>query len=705
MNLPNTTNGMAGGKKIAVAASGFFRQIRDHGIVSARLKMQILDRAGKPATLLALTVFCLALTSASAQTNYYSANGAEYAIVGALPGDQVSPDVAISTNGGYLVWADNVTDGSSWGIRASKLDSTLSGTLGTFRVNVDGNGPQENPHVALLPNGGAVFVWQGGKQGFQHIYARFLDSNGTFLGGADTLVNSATNNYQLSPAVTVLPNGNVVIVWQSFNQAGVNTMADIYGQIFTSTGTNIGSEFLVNQFTAYNQRAAAVAAQPNGGFIVTWVSEQQRVIAPALGSGGGQVSFSTISVPSTDIYARYYNATGSPLANEFLVNTDNKPCANPSLAVAADGSYLFTWTARDLSNVTNGLDIYARPYNNAGIGGSVVYVNSRIYGDEFVSKVSAIGQDFLITWTSLGQDGSREGVYGRHLHNNGAYNSGEFLINTTTVSQQMNPCVASDGNSQFIVAWRSFTGIANGFDLYAQRYLNMQVGLPAMSAPYVWAPFVVSSNVYQPRLVITWAPLMGISVANYEVYVNGSSTASAIVTSNQWVMTSANGLAASTTNSFRVDYVTTDGRRSPISPAGIGATWSMAGSWGGIPFDWMKIYYGDLVFSFVNGVPTYNWPPPDKAAIAGGMILSDIFLSGGSPLNSNSWLKQTLTRTVQGFFLNWNTTPGATYQVWVKTNLTSPWSNYGAPRFASGGVDSINVGGGSASYFQIQLLR
>ena len=31
------------------------------------------------------------------QTNYYATNGTEYAIVGSLPGDQVYPDVAVTT--------------------------------------------------------------------------------------------------------------------------------------------------------------------------------------------------------------------------------------------------------------------------------------------------------------------------------------------------------------------------------------------------------------------------------------------------------------------------------------------------------------------------------------------------------------------------------------------------------------------------------
>ena len=45
-----------------------------------------------------------------------------------------------------------------------------------------------------------------------------------------------------------------------------------------------------------------------------------------------------------------------------------------------------------------------------------------------------------------------------------------------------------------------------------------------MSAPFVYAPFTLSNNVYQPQLLVTWPVLLGISVSNYEVYVDGAGT-------------------------------------------------------------------------------------------------------------------------------------------------------------------------------------
>ena len=117
------------------------------------------------------------------------------------PGDQMFPDVALSTNGGFVVWQDNYTDGDGCGISARRLDPTLSGTLGSFRVNAIGAGNQQNPRVALLKNGGAVFVWQGGAPGAQHIFARFLTQTNTFVGTNDLQVSAFAQNFQAAPAV------------------------------------------------------------------------------------------------------------------------------------------------------------------------------------------------------------------------------------------------------------------------------------------------------------------------------------------------------------------------------------------------------------------------------------------------------------------------------------------------------------------------
>jgi len=641
------------------------------------------------------------------QTNYYRTNGTEYAIIGSLPGDQVFPDVAVTPSGGFAVWQDNITDGSGWGVSARRLDSTLSGTLSTFRVNVQGTNDQENPRVALLKNGGAAFVWQGGKPSYQHIYARFLTPTNTFLTTTDLVVGTFTNNFQINPAVAVLNNSNVVLVWASFNQAGPSSLLDVYGQILSQTGQKVGTNFLVNQFTNYNQRTPAIAALKNGGFVVAWVSEQERAFLNYSGfDNTNGTSPNLVGLPSVDIYAQLYNGSGVAQGKEFLVDTNAlNPCANPSVAATADGSFMVAWGGRDMVNPTNGWDIYARTFSSAGVGGATALVNTHLPGNQYAPHLSVIGGDYLVVWTSLGQDGSREGVYGRFVHEDGSPVGGEFRVNTTTASQQMQPAVASDGVNQFLVVWTGFTLSPNSFDLYAQRYANVSAILQAMSAPFVYTPFTLSNGVYQPQLQISWPTLLGISVSNYEVYVDGAASPMAVTASNVWTMTAANGLTTNSTHSFQVDYVTTDGRRSPLSPSVSGTTWS-GQSWGGIPFEWMTEYYGNLTVTFNDNNIVYNWLSPNTPVTPGGPTLRQIFLSGSNPLDSSTWLQTALTRTSQGLFLSWNTQPGFTYQVQVTTNFTS-WSVVpnASARFAAGASDSINVGGGGAGYYRVLLLR
>ncbi|HXE41411.1 MAG TPA: hypothetical protein VN516_00195, partial [Candidatus Baltobacteraceae bacterium] len=397
-----------------------------------------------------------------AQTNYFGTNGTQYAIVGQMPGDQVWPDVAARTNGGFVVWQDNATDGSGWGVSARKLDNTLSGALSAFRVNATGTNDQENARVAMLKNGGAIFTWQGGREGFQHIYARFLSPSNTFLTTTDIVVSLPVNNFQVNPAIAVLNNSNVVVVWSSFNEASSNSMQDVYGQIFTPDGQKSGGEFLINQFTAYNQRTPAIASLPDGGFVVVWVSEQQRTIA---GTNSAFTPASGILTQSVDIYGRLFDHSGSPTGNEFLINADFNPCANPAVAATTGGSYAVAWGARNMTNATNSWDVYARSFSGATANNAVTRINVNLYGDQYRPRISSVGSELFIIWTSLAQDGSREGVFGRYLHLDGSLIGNELCINTTTAGSQMHPVLASDNSGQFVAVWTSYTGNPYHFDL------------------------------------------------------------------------------------------------------------------------------------------------------------------------------------------------------------------------------------------------
>jgi hypothetical protein len=595
----------------------------------------------------------------------------------------------LRTNGGFLVWEDNITDGYGLGVSAMRLDSSFSGSMAPFRVNVTATYDQERPQVSLLNSGGAAFVWQGGKEGFQHIYARLLSNTNTWLSTTDIVVNAVSTKYQANAAIATLTNGNVVVVYNSLNQYATNSLQDVYGQILSPTGAKVGSEFLINQFTSYNQRAPKVAALKSGGFVVVWVSEQER--SGNMDNPSAAFLYSPTNKASVDIFARLYNSSGTAVAGEFLVNANFEACANPAVAVGSDGGFMVVWSQKNIGIPQFSWDIYARPFSSAGVGGTVVLANGYQYGDQYLPNVSALGTDYLVVWTSLAQDGSREGVYGRVLRNNGTPAATEMRINTTTMSQQIHPVVGSDGFSRYVAVWSSFVGGAGSFDLYAQRYVNTSQPLLPMNPPYVYVPFVVVSNVYQPQIQVSWPFQSGLPIDHYEVYVDGSLTPAASLTNNTWTLT---GIAPNSTHSFQVAYVTFDTRRSPLSGSAVATTWMGTIYGGALPVEWVAAYYG-------YGNP---WPPLNVPLVPGGPTLMQVFLSGGNPLDPSTWLRTQLVSSPQGYFLTWNPHPGFTYQIQSSSNL-STWSNYGQPRLAAGTTDSYYVGGHTAAYYRVLLMR
>lgn len=647
--------------------------------------MSLLRRVCKTLGVLGLAVAFPALVSGQS-TNYYASEGGEYLPAGSLPGDQINPALAVSASGGYLVWQDNITDGSGLGISAVQLDATFSPIYGNFRVNVQGSNDQENAQVALLNGGGAAFVWQGGVQGFQHIYARFLSASNLWVTG-DVMVNTATNYYQANPAIATLTNGNVIITWASYGQDNADGFQGVYAQILTPAGQKIGGEFLVNQFTPFNQRTPAVAAFPNGNFIIAWVSEKERStnVIPVNGATLQATNNAIVaSTNSIDIYARTFSSSGAALTNEFLVNTSNNPCANPAVAVASDGTYTIAWSQLDVQVPNNGWDIWARQFNGANIGGSVERVNTQLYGDQYRPEISSLGTEYMVVWTSMAQDGSREGVFGQFLSETGVPLGGEIMVNTTTLNSQIYPCVASDGVGRFLTAWSSYVGGVDSMDLVAQRYSTSQQPLSPPGAPIV-------SAVDSYTLSVTWAPIDGFSVAYWNLFVDSSATAFQ-VTNIYWV---DGNYEPNQTHSFQLQYVLTDGQVSPLSTVSYGTTWGNDKNHDGLPDNWQSMYWG---------TNSANWPPPNShLGGPNGPTVLQVFLWGANPLVPSTWLVTSISNSPEGWFLSWNTVPGNVYQVQTSTNLGT-WSNLGVPRFAAGTNDSIYLGLTYQGFFQITRL-
>lgn len=627
-----------------------------------------MSRAGLRTAVYAGT--CMVALAVAGQPAY-SPRGSEFRITESLIGDQVQPQMALEANGGYLVWQDNATDGDGLGISAQAVDSNFAPKASAFRVNQQAAGDQENPQVVLLKNGGAAFIWQGGPVGSQKIYARFLSPDGSFA-TEDLQVNTFQTATLSRPALVAMADGSLLAVWSSEGQDG--SMQGIYGQKLSEQGVKMGPEFQVNQFANYNQRSPAAASLNGEQALVVWISEQQRFL------------------DSVDVYGRVYDSNGSPVGNEFLINASTNLCAHPRVS-AQGNNFVVVWSenfglSRGDEAATNSWDILSRVITReGGVAALPVKVNSFTYGDQYIPQVTASGEKGLVVWTSLGQDGSWEGIYGRFLSSTGQPLEDEFQINTRTLNSQFQPCVGAGQAGQFLVVWSSYMGGAASFDLFAQAY-QTEAGpgnLPKPSVPYV---FPLS----QSRLSVAWPEIGSYPVKNYGLFID-SQAEPILVTSNYYVISQ---LAPGSSHTVRLNYTTTDSRSSELSDPASATTWGEDLNGDGLPDDWQGQFWGPK---------SDDWPSSKTDTDLDGASNFKEFLAGTSPVNAQSVLKTWLETNSQGCRLLWNTQPGLVYQVQVSSGLTE-WANLAMPRLATGSEDSISISpSSSASYYRIIRLR
>ncbi len=594
----------------------------------------------------------------------FSPQGGEFGVAGALRGDQTKARVSVKKDGSYLVWQDNATDGDGLGVSARRLDANFNPTFSPFRVNEMGAGDQELPQVTQLKEGGAAFVWQSAPFGVKRIVARFLDAQGKFLTGD---VPVSPDNGQ-SAAVASTEDGGVVVSWSNLGSDG--SLFGVYAQKLSGAGQKLGDPILVNQTTKSSQKSSTVIALPDGRILVAWVSEQQR------------------SEGSSDIFMRLLNADLSPVTGELRVNRSTDICSNPTLLVSSTGGVVVAWSQRDTEKSSAGWDVSARGVDpNTLALGEENKCNTTVVGDQYAPQLSVVGSEVFVCWTSFGQDGSREGIYGRFISAAGltAGAGVEFLVNTTTRNQQLHPSVGSDATGKLLVVWSSFSGVSSGFDLVAQRYSRNSLPLEAPGAPIVNA---VSSS----RVSVTWPEVVGLGSVMYEIYVDNGSVP--IDVKENFFLSAP--LAPRSSISFKLAYRLADGRHSPPSGAGRGVTWGEDANSDGLPDDWQESHFGR---------DSANWPGSLEDSDGDGASNIREFLAGTDPIVKGSVLRTRIEKTPQGPRLVWNTQAGLVYQVQT-SKMLGHWENMSGARFAAEKSDSVPMPGGAAQgYFRVIRLK
>jgi hypothetical protein len=433
--------------------------------------------------------------------------GSEFQVNTYTANNQGLPYIAMNGGGKFVVaWQSDGQDGDGYGIYAQRYNKAGKPMGPEFQVNVSTTNDQTNPSVAMDASGNFIIAWQsdGQDEDGYGIYAHRYDSLGNPVGS-----EFQVNTYSLR-SMAMNANGNFVIVWQAIKCDGViipNCRDYIYAQRYDSAGNPVGSEFQVNNNTTNDQINPSVAIDANGNFVIAWnsyfastnpygiygniyavscssygcssskdvasTSDYQTNPSVAMDVSGNfvivwskKISTWNPFVYHYDVYARQYDSLGNSVGSEFQVNTDS---GQATVAMDASGNFVIAWTSAGQDG--DGYVVYAQRYDDTGnLIESEFQVNTSTPNAESSSVAMDASGNFVIAWTSDRQDGDGYGIYAQRFDKLGNRAGSEFQVNTYTTNNQQSPSVAMDASNNFVIAWTSDGQDGDGYGIYARRF-------------------------------------------------------------------------------------------------------------------------------------------------------------------------------------------------------------------------------------------
>lgn len=392
----------------------------------------------------------------------------EFRVSTSTTADWSAPSVTTLTDGGFVVtWHSSSGGVSGNDIYGRRFDASgnpvqredENGNIvnNEFLINTETWNHQETPDITALADGGFLVTWMslGHDMSDRGIYGQRFDSLGNAVqrdDGNDGLENnefqidSDVNNSQLTPVIAALADGGFVVAWESYTQDGSGY--GVYGQRFDASdnpfqrsdgnGGLENDEFLINTETAVHQYQPSITALNDGGFVVAWLSY-------------------SLETNSNDIYGQRFDASGNPVQrsgsngvlenDEFLINTEtNGSQSSPDITALADGGFVVTWVSNDQDGSSYNIhgqrfgadgNPVQRDDGTGGLENNELLINTYTFNYQFHPAITALADGgFIITWSSLSQDGEGFGVYGQRFDSSGVVTGGEFPVNTTTPGDQ-----------------------------------------------------------------------------------------------------------------------------------------------------------------------------------------------------------------------------------------------------------------------------
>ena len=240
---------------------------------------------------------------------------------------------------------------------------------------------------------------------------------------AEQLVNTFALGDQTAPSLTALAGGGYVITWHGLPDPNASSYAT-YFQTYDAWGNKVGTEQVLDGSYADPE----VVALANGGFAIVHT--------------GGDAFLSGGILMST------FTADGTSLGAPVTVNSEDDPMApnyqsEPAVAKLSNGGFAVGYFCTEPGGGQS-MRIQRFDANGAKLGPEIL-VGVDPDGAVADLVIGAFGDDsFAASW--IGLDGGYE-VYMRVYGNDGAPQTGIVPLSNGIAQHQLNPAIASDGQT------------------------------------------------------------------------------------------------------------------------------------------------------------------------------------------------------------------------------------------------------------------
>lgn len=371
--------------------------------------------------------------------------GVEFQVNAYTAGHQGYVAVAADSSGDFVVvWEGTGATISIFGQRFTSAGLALATE---FQVNTYTDGNHRDADVAMDADGDFIVIWK--DENFGNLLARRYSSAGAPLSGDFKVVQGEGQGSD--PAIDADADGDFVVAWVDYSADG-DGGAIVAGR-FSSAGTSLATELVVNTYTPSDQRHPDVSTDMNGDFVVVWDSFGH--------SDGSELG----------VFARLLSSSGALQGSEIQINAYTTGFQSlPAVSMEPNGDFVVAWDSYDQDGGDYGP--FARLFSSTGAPqtGELQIATYTLDNQRFPAIAANGAGAFVVSWMSFTQDGDLWGVFARRFSSTGVALATELQVNTYTSNAQREPDVASSNGATFVVVWQSNHQDGSSYGAFGQRF-------------------------------------------------------------------------------------------------------------------------------------------------------------------------------------------------------------------------------------------